>query len=392
MPDEIEVTRDADKRRRRLLKLTLAVLLLLCAMVVAIALRYINHPQPLPDLVPGAGHVYLRPHHLFAITGVDKPVGVAVSADGKRVYVAESDGERLIKCFGSDGKLITKFQIPNTFVGERAPVYLAVDSSGRVFVTDRTQGAIYVFTQDGQMLDAIITPTMTLTEYVARHAGGLPAGTLFGINYIAKQVRYTLPGQAEQILPLPNVEWSPLGLRFDRDGNLWVTDVLADNNRVHMIPRDVFTASSWLDFNPQTLDQVFGGSGVQEGQLSYPNVAMPDTRGRVYVSDGNNGRISVWNTGGQYQFQMGKGVGDGALALPRGIWLDGKNRLYIADAVEHDVKVFDVSGDEPTFLTTFGSFGVQSNNFNYPMDIALDDNGRIYVADRENNRVQVWSN
>jgi hypothetical protein len=29
--------------------------------------------------------------------------------------------------------------------------------------------------------------------------------------------------------------------------------------------------------------------------------------------------------------------------------------------------------------------------FNYPNDIALDASGRLYIADRENNRIQVWS-
>jgi sugar lactone lactonase YvrE len=61
------------------------------------------------------------------------------------------------------------------------------------------------------------------------------------------------------------------------------------------------------------------------------------------------------------------------------------------DAVEQKVKVYDVSGSEPEFLFAFGTWGIEDGQFNFPNDIALDDTGRLYIADRENNRIQVWS-
>ena len=39
----------------------------------------------------------------------------------------------------------------------------------------------------------------------------------------------------------------------------------------------------------------------------------------------------------------------------------------------------------------FGDFGAGDGQFSYPNDIAIDASGRLYIADRENNRVQVWS-
>jgi tripartite motif-containing protein 71 len=61
------------------------------------------------------------------------------------------------------------------------------------------------------------------------------------------------------------------------------------------------------------------------------------------------------------------------------------------DAVGQNVKVYDVSGPEPHFLFAFGEFGRDDGQFWYPNDIALDVTGRLYIVDRENDRVQVWS-
>ena len=71
--------------------------------------------------------------------------------------------------------------------------------------------------------------------------------------------------------------------------------------------------------------------------------------------------------------------------------LDDRNRLHVVDAVGQNVKVYDFSADEPAFLFAFGSIGAQSGQFNYPNDVALDATGRVYIADRENNRIQVWT-
>jgi len=71
--------------------------------------------------------------------------------------------------------------------------------------------------------------------------------------------------------------------------------------------------------------------------------------------------------------------------------MDERDRLHVVDAVGQNIKVYDVSGPEPVFLFTFGDWGLDDGLFNYPNDIVLDQNGRLYIADRENNRVQVWS-
>jgi DNA-binding beta-propeller fold protein YncE len=44
----------------------------------------------------------------------------------------------------------------------------------------------------------------------------------------------------------------------------------------------------------------------------------------------------------------------------------------------------------PVYLADFGVEGVDDGEFEYPNGVAVDDRARVYVTDRENNRVQVW--
>ena len=350
--------------------------------------RYATQPAPLPGLVPIL-EVDYPPTYKFSITGLDKPVGVAVSADGQRIYGSESGGEGLIKAFDRDGKLVTTFAPPFTNPANRKFVYVATDADGRVFAVDTYNNVIAVFDRDGNFLDGIIGRDTTLSEVVTEHVGGsLPAGTTYYYDNSNKSVVYQLPGKdKETIADVQQVEWSPLGIRFDGAGNLLVTNIVSGRHEVLIFPA-ADLQGSFADFNPSV--ESFGEEGTEDGQLSFPNSVVTDSRGNYYVSDGNNGRISVWAPDLTYRSFFGLGSGETALNLPHGIWMDDQDRLHVVDTVGQVVRVYDVAGEDATFLYGFGGFGADEAQFNFPNDIALDGTGRLYVADRENNRIQVW--
>jgi tripartite motif-containing protein 71 len=380
-----------DERKRRLLLFLLLLLLLMLACIGYLFFRYLTRPQPLPEMLPQviSENIYYPPVYQFSIPDVNRPIGVAVSPDGQRIYVTETEGEHLIKMFDRDGNFVLSFAPPGTNPLTRDLAYIAVDSSGRVYVSDRYNNIIDIFDADGNFLDSMIgKDTMLSEEVAALNNGSLPTGITFFYNFIDSNIYYQLPDQPQQSKHYRLEDWSPLGLRFDQAGNLLVTNVVGDKHQVLIFPAESLNGS-WLEFDPDVA--AFGEQGDGDGQLSFPNSVVTDSKGNFYVSDGNNGRISYWTSDMQYKTFFGFGSTEGSLNLPRGEWMSSKDHLHVADAVGQFIRVYDVSGEEPTFLYNFGDFGIEDGKFNYPTDVAIDGTGRVYVTDRENNRLQIWS-
>lgn len=384
---------EKEERKRRILLLVLLLLLLLICVIGCVFIRYLIKPEPITDIIPVPQTIVsYPPSYVYSITGVDSPVGVAVSPDGKRVYVTESDGERLIKVFSVDGKALFNFSPPGTNKSSRSLTYISIDSNGRVFVVDRAANAIDIFDADGKYLDAIIGQDMTVSKFLDQKLpGGLPDGSsYYFVGNLSRMVHYTLPGQAEQTISYPPLEknFTPQGIRFDKLGNLIYSDLTQSDHSVHIVTADILV-KPLKEFDPTFI--AFGTQGQETGQFDFPQVAVTDSKGNFYVSDGNNGRISAWYADLKYRSFFGFGSSESSLNLPRGMWMDSNDHLLVADAVGSMIRVYDVSGTDPAFLYNFGSFGVGEGLFNYPYDICMDGTGRLFIADRGNNRVQVWS-
>ncbi len=396
-PEIKPVSADPDEnesRKRRWLLLLLLLLLLLCCCVGYFFINYLRNPQPLPEMLPEpiGNAINYPPTYKFSINNVDRPVGVAVSPDGQRIYVAESGGERLVKMFDRDGNLIKSFFPTGTTKSTRNPRYIAVDPQGRVYLVDRLNNVIHLFDADGNYLDIILSANMTATKLLADNiSGGAPAGTTFSYEGINRILTYQAPGQSPKQIKVPEdtqAAWNPLGIRFDQQGDLLYSDLTGGAHSIHIIPA-ADLSGSWTAFNPQI--KQFGVQGKDPGQFEFPQVAVRDSKGNFYVADGNNYRVSAWTSDLKYSKMFGFGSTEGGLNLPRGMWMTSNDHLLVADSVASSIRVYDVSGAEPTFLYNFGLFGITEGAFNYPNDLCMDGTGRVYIADSANNRIQIWS-
>jgi DNA-binding beta-propeller fold protein YncE len=134
--------------------------------------------------------------------------------------------------------------------------------------------------------------------------------------------------------------------------------------------------------NPDlTFSSSFGSEGGGDGQFTYPYDVTFDSTGNVYIVDYNNDHIQVFTAEGQFLRKFGR-QGNKQLI---GICIDSEDVVYATENSNYRVLVFTCEGK---FLTSFGSQGAGPGQFNFPCGIAVDKNGVVYIADRNNNRLQ----
>jgi DNA-binding beta-propeller fold protein YncE len=329
---EAASTKISKKRKGALAALGIALLIL--ALLFA---WYLMNRKPLSEL-PGLSSTRM-PSYQSSIYGVTKPLGVAVSATGDRIYVTQSGGEQVVKIFDHAGKATGTLKPPASTGPTHIPMYVAIHPGTQdVYVSDRTTASIYVYDAKGKFQRTFA-----------------PKGDMGG-------------------------KWNPLGLAFAPDGTLYATDVRGDTSKNHRV----------VAFGPDgTLVRSMG----KPGTLSFPNGIVVDAQGNIEVTDSNNGRLVVFSKFGKELATVSRGVGEGDLGLPRGTAVDDSGRLFVADTSDHQVRVYTVGKDKatPAYIGSFGAEGQLDGTFEYPNGVATDKRAHIYITDRENNRVQVWS-
>ena len=265
----VKVQKQARLHRRLLL--AFASLGVVFVALGGLFVRYLIKPEPLAQMIAPGVNVNYPPHYLFSIYGVDKPLGVGLSPQGDRIYVTEMGGSRLVKVFDRQGSLLQPIELPHTSIGERAPVYVATDSSSQVYITDRKQHAIFVFDHDGGYLNTIIGPNLTLNQYVQQTQKEL-SGDKFSFNVFQNIVFYLNGNGQEQSFSMPYVpDWSPLGIRVDRIGQVFLTNVEKDQTSVMVV--NLSGGANTGTVTSQVLVRI-GADGSGDGQLSFPNSAF----------------------------------------------------------------------------------------------------------------------
>ena len=154
------------------------------------------------------------------------------------------------------------------------------------------------------------------------------------------------------------------GMCFARDGSLWLAD-----SQDHTVKH--FSAAG---AHLQTLGT--GGVPGAEGEpFNRPTDVAAAPNGDLYVSDGyGNSRVHVYNSRGEYLKSWGRpGVGNGGFNLPHNIWVHTDGRVFVSDRENHRIQIFDLDGKH---LDTW-------TDFIQPTDIYIAA-GAIYVAELRN--------
>jgi DNA-binding beta-propeller fold protein YncE len=156
------------------------------------------------------------------------------------------------------------------------------------------------------------------------------------------------------------------------DDKVWVTD-----RERHIVMQ--FTLDGKL---VRTLG-TDGKSGLGDNEFNKPSDVAIAPNGDIYVSDGyGNSRVMRFGADGKFKQSWGtKGNGPGEFDLVHNIVIDKKGRVYIADRENERVQIFDANG----------KFLEQWKHVGKPFGLYVDGKMNVYITDGESNSIYVVS-
>jgi sugar lactone lactonase YvrE len=161
----------------------------------------------------------------------------------------------------------------------------------------------------------------------------------------------------------------PHSIRIDPDGNIWVSD--GQNNKEGTNGQLVYK------FSPDhKILMTIGTKGVAgEGEYTFngPTDIAFGKNGDIFIADGHvNARVVKYTKDGKFIKAWGKkGTGPGEFRLPHSLAIDSQGRLFVADRSNNRIQIFDQDGN---FLDQWTQFGGDSS-----LTILPDDT--LYAVD-----------
>jgi DNA-binding beta-propeller fold protein YncE len=135
----------------------------------------------------------------------------------------------------------------------------------------------------------------------------------------------------------------------------------------------------------------FGSRGNAKGQFESPLGLAIESTGRVFVADTGNRRIQVFAPDGKVlnEFSIQAVKGSQHPCDPVDLALDEqRNRIYVVDNDNHQVLLYSL--DKFSYLESWGKEGDGRQDFRYPFFIAVGKDRIVLIVDVINTRVQAW--
>ena len=127
-----------------------------------------------------------------------------------------------------------------------------------------------------------------------------------------------------------------------------------------------------------------GKEGNADNELYAVGLALDEPNQLIYIADYGNRRIQVVSFDGNFL----KRFGQGTLKQPWGIAVTEDN-VFVTDTTLH--ALFQFRKKDYQLMRRTGTQGGKEGELDYPRGLCIDNNGDVYVADCDNNRVSVFS-
>jgi len=327
-----------------------------------IFLNYINLNSQTVNTLTGSSQGFLD--GIGTNSQFNFPMGICSDGNGN-LYVSDSSNNKIRKIEISSG-------IVSTFAGSTQGYYDSVGTSARFHspagICYDGNGNLYVSDSNNSKIRKINISTKIVTTIA-----GSSSGYLDGIGIIAKFI-------------------SPFGICSDGNGNLYVVDI--DNNKIRKI-----------EISSGIVSTLAGSTiGLQDGigtnaKFYGPHGICYDGNGNLFVTDCTNNKIrKIQINTGEVSTFLGYTIDDQNNQIdmqyntPGGLCSDGNGNLYLSQLYGNHIKKINIYTNEVT--TIAGSItGYEDNigilaKFNYPWSLCLNENGNIFVADSNNNRIR----
>ena len=258
-----------------------------------------------------------------------------------------------------------------------------VATNGRIYVGDTVRRAVLVFDIRNKRFFQIGQEEpgkLYLPLGMAKDA----AGNLYVVDGTAKRVLiYDEKGDFLRAIGGKDYFHRPSGLAVEPNGErVYVVDTGGVDTQEHRV----------RVFNGHTGEHLFdiGTRGGKEGQFNLPRDATIAPDGKLYVVDGGNFRIQVFEPDGTFIKTFGAvGRRSGQFSRPKGIAADPSGNIYVSDTAFGNFQIFDPDGN---LLLYVGSRGARDRPAEYmlPAGIDVDEEGRVYMVEQFFRRIDIY--
>ncbi len=172
---------------------------------------------------------------------------------------------------------------------------------------------------------------------------------------------------------------------LDNGGNLvdhWGENSLVDGHGIFITSKDeVFVVARGVHevLKFDTRGELLLRIGERENPswqapFNHPTDVAVSRDGDIFVTDGyGNACVHKFSSVGEHLMTWGKpGSGPGEFHTPHGVWVDDRDRVYVVDRDNNRVQIFTSDGE---YLQEWGDFF-------HPMDIYFDSSNNVYVTDQ----------
>ena len=307
--------------------------------------------------------------------GLNTPWGLAIDPQN-RIYVADA-GNNAVRRIDTDGTVTTVAGSgtagfsgdggPATAARLSAPLRLAFDAAGNLFIADSANNRIRKVTPAG---------------IISTVAGSGTAG-------------FSGDGGAATAAKLR----TPSDVSVQPDGTMYIAD--RANNRVRKVtPAGIISTIAGTGTAGYSGDD----AAATAARLSAPYGVTFDPAGNIYIADYDNERLRMINSSGVITTIAGTGIatadgdgGDATLAglhKPEYVQFTPAGDLIICEANNNDVRIVHegtidtLAGSRQFGFVGDGSFPIFST-WQRPSSTVLDQQGNLWIADRNNHRLRV---